>query len=198
MNNHGKLVVYGEGFGFDFPELSEYFQLEASSDGCLFTVSNTSRFLERYLGPDEWMKLYGTISSPVIQSFKALDDVSNQRWHDQLQKLLYSADDFLDQLRARKLFIFNARAWIDIDDLMHAYHVEKAFECYQPNDLPYDIVPKKDQITGPDGNPISVDDLYRASELGITSLEDLCAIRTRYGSLDQFLQIDALTEQKGK
>ena len=198
VNNHGKLVVYGEGFGFDFPELSEYFQLEASSDGCLFTVSNTSRFLERYLGPDEWMKLYGTISSPVIQSFKALDDVSNQRWHDQLQKLLYSADDFLDQLRARKLFIFNARAWIDIDDLMHAYHVEKAFECYQPNDLPYDIVPKTDQITGPDGNPISVDDLYRASELGITSLEDLCAIRTRYGSLDQFLQIDALTEQKGK
>ena len=198
VNSHGKLVVYGEGFGFDFPELSEYFQLEASSDGCLFTISNTSRFLERYLGPDEWMKLYGTLSSPIIRSFETLNDVTNQRWRDQFQKLLYSANDFLDQLRTRKLFLFNARAWIDIDDLMHAYHVEKAFECYQPDNLPYDTIPKKDHITGPDGKPISVDDLYRSLELGITSLDDLCAIRTRYGSLEQFLQIDALTEQKGK
>ena len=81
---------------------------------------------------------------------------------------------------------------------MHAYHVEKAFECYQPDDLPYDIIPKKDHIKGPDGNPISIDDLYRAAELEITSLEELCAIHTRYGSLEQFLQIKAFTEQKGK
>ena len=60
-----------------------------------------------------------------------------------------------------------------------------------------DVYPKKDQITGPDGNPVTVDDLYRASELGISTLEDLCAIRTRCGSLEQFLQINALTEQKG-
>ena len=79
---------------------------------------------------------------------------------------------------------------------MQADHVEKAFECYQPNDLPYDIIPKKDQIDGPDGNPISVDNLYQASELQITSLKDLCAIRTHYGSLEQFLQINLLTEQK--
>lgn len=92
---------------------------------------------------------------------------------------------------------FNARAWIDIDDLMHAYHVEEAFECYQPDDLPYEIIPKKEQITGSDGKPVTVDDLYRAAELEISTVEELCAIRTRYGSLDQFLKIDALTEQKG-
>ena len=78
---------------------------------------------------------------------------------------------------------------------MHAYHVEEAFECYQPEDLPYEIIPRKEQITGPDGNPVTVDDLYRAAELDISTLEDLCAIRTRYGSLDKFLKIDALTEQ---
>lgn len=195
VNNHGWLVVYGERFGFDAPELSEYFQLEASSGGCRFTVSNTSRFLERYLGPKKWMELYGTLPSPVIRSFESLKDVTSGRWRDQFQKLLYSAGDLLDQLRTRRLFIFNARAWIDIDDLMHAYHVEEAFECYQPEDLPYEIIPRKEQITGPDGNPVTVDDLYRAAELDISTLEDLCAIRTRYGSLDKFLKIDALTEQ---
>ncbi len=197
VNDHGRLVVYGETFGFDAPELSEYYQLEASFDGCRFTVSNTSRFLERYLGPEKWMELYGALSSPAIRSFEALDDVTNQRWHDQFQKLLQSADDFLDQLRSRRLFIFNARAWIDIDELMHVYHVEEPFECYQPDDLPYEIIPKKEQITGPDGRPVTVDDLYRAAELGISTLEDLCAIRAHYGSLEQFLNIDALTEQKG-
>lgn len=197
VNDCGRLVVYGEAFGFDAPELSEYFQLEASSDGCMFTVSNTSRFLERYLGPEKWKELYGALSSPVIQSFEALDDITNQRWRSQFQKLLHSAEDFLDQIRSRRLFLFNARAWLDIDGLMHAYHVEEAFECYQPDDLPYEIVPKKEQIIGPDGHPVTVDDLYRAAELGINTLEDLCTIRTRYGSLEQFINIDALTEQKG-
>ena len=77
------------------------------------------------------------------------------------------------------------------------YHVEEAVECYQPDDLPYEIIPKKEQIIGPDGKPVTVDDLYRAAELEISTVEDLCAIRTRYGSLEQFLKIDTLTEQKG-
>lgn len=197
VNDHGRLVLYGERFGFDAPELSEYFQLEASSDGCLFTVSNSSRFLERYLGPEKWTELYGALSSPVIRSFGALDEVSNQRWRGQFHELLHSASDVLDQLRTRRLFLFNARAWISIDDLMHAYHVEDAFECYHPDDLPYEIIPKKNQITGPDGNPVTLDDLYRAAELDVSTLEDLCAIRTRCGSLEQFLKIDVLTEQEG-
>ena len=197
INDHGQLEVYGEGFGFDAPELCEYFQVEASSDGCRFTVSNMSRFLERYLGPETWIKLYGNHPSPVIRSFESLDDISSERWRNQFRKLLHSASDFLDQIRVRRLFLFNARAWMDIDDLMHAYHVEEAFECYQPDDLPYEIVPKKEQIIGPDGNPVTVDDLYRAAELEISTLEELCDIRSHYGSLEQFLKIDALTEQKG-
>ena len=197
VNDHGRLVVYGEGFNFDAPELSEYYQLEASSEGCLFTVSNTSRFLERYLGLERWGKLYGTPPSPVIQSFKSLDEITNQQWREQFQKLVHGACDLLDQLRARKLFINNACAWIWIDELMRIFQVEKAFECYQPDDLPYEIVPKKEQIVGPDGKPVSVDDLYRAAELGIYTLDELCTVRTRYGSIEQFLTIDALTEQLG-
>lgn len=197
VNDHGRLEVYGERFGFDAPELSEYFQLEASPDGCKFTVSNTSRFLERYLGLENWMKFYGTHPSPVICSFKTLDEVADQRWKKEFLMLLQSACELLDQLRERKLFLFNAHIWIDIDELMHDFHVEDAFDCYQPDDFPYKIVPKKDQIIGPDGKSITVDDLYRAAELGISSVEELCAIRTRHGSLEQFLHLEALTEQKG-
>ena len=65
------------------------------------------------------------------------------------------------------------------------------------NDLPYEIIPQREQITGLDGKPVTVDDLYRAAELEISTVEELCAIRNRYGSLEQFLKIDTLTEQKG-
>ena len=198
VNEHGRLVVYGEVFGFDAPELSEYFQLQASADGCLFTVSNTSRFLERYLGEKDWKELYGISPSQIIRRFTTLDEVTNQRWREQFQALLQSACDLLDQLRAHKLFIFNARAWLDVDEIMHIYHVEELFECYQPDDSPYEIVPKKNQIIGTDGKPVTIDDLYQAAEMDITTLEELCTIRNCYGSLEQFLQINPLTEQKGK
>ena len=198
VNEHGRLVVYGEVFGFGAPELSEYFQLQASADGCLFTVSNTSRFLERYLGEKDWKELYGISPSQIIRKFTTLDEVTNQRWREQFQALLQSACDLLDQLRAHKLFIFNARAWLDVDEIMHIFHVEEAFECYQPDDSPYEIVPKKNQIIGTDGKPVTIDDLYQAAEMDITTLEELCTIRNCYGSLEQFLQINPLTEQKGK
>lgn len=197
VNDHGLLVIYGEGFGFDAPEFSEYYQVEVSDDRCLFTISNSSRFLERYLGTEKWTKLYGTVPAPVFESFTAMDEISDPRWRKHFQSLLESAQKLLDQIRERKLFLCNARAWIEIDDLMHEFHVEEAFECYSPDDEPYEILPGKDQIIGPDGAPVTVDDLYRAAELEIFSLEELCAIRTRYGSLDNFLHIDMLTEQKG-
>ena len=199
-NDHGHLEVYGERFGFDAPELSEYFQLKISNNSCQYTVSHTSRFMEWYLDHEAQVKLYGTLPSSKIknlQSYKSLDEVADKRWRMQFQKLLQSASDLLEQIRERRLFLFNARAWIDIDKLMRDFRVEEAFECYHADDQPYEIVPKKDHIIGSDGKPITVDDLYRAEELGIFTVEDLCTIRTRYGSLEQFIQIDKLTEQEG-
>ena len=112
--------------------------------------------------------------------------------------LIKGAKELLVQIQNQRLFLFNARALIEIDDLMHIYKVEDAFDCVRPDDLPYEIVPQKDFILGSDGKPITIDDLYRAAELDIPSVEELCAVRERYGSLEGFLNIETLTEQKGK
>lgn len=196
-NDHGTLLIYGETFGFGMPELCEYFQIQISSTECLFTVSNSSRFLNQYLGKECWMNLYLKTLPPIIATFTSLEEVTCIRWHEQFQKLMRSARNLLNQIRERKLFLFNAHATLDIDELMHIFHADTAFECYQPDDLPY-CIPGKDQIIGPDGKPITVDDLYRAAELDIFTIEDLCAIRTRYGTLDGFVTIDALNERKGQ
>lgn len=200
VNDQGRIVIYGETFGYDVPELCEYYQIEVSCDGCVFTISNTSRFMERYLGTEQWMKMYGMTLPPVNQSFSSLEDVPSERMRNHFRMLLDAARDLLDQIRQRKLFLFNAHAWIEIDDLMHYYHVEDAFDCVvpDPEEAAYSIIPQKERIVGPDGRYITIDDLYKAMELEISSIEDLCEIRTRYGSIEQFLHIDLLDEQKGK
>ena len=191
INDNGTLVIYGESFNFDSPELNEYYQIEVSINGCVFTVTNSSRFMERYLGEASWMKLYGTPLSQPTRTYTALGDVADER-RKHFANLLDCARDLVSDLQNKKLFLFNAKAWLDIDDLMHLFKVEEQFDCYQPEDSPYDALPRKEEIIGLDGNPITVDDLWRAAELDIASIEELCSARERYGSLEKFLDIDAL------
>lgn len=195
-NNNGSLIIYGETFGFDAPECCEYFQLEASPAGCVFTISDSSRFLKRYLGEEKWMQFYQKTLPPVTHTFNTLDEVPYTRWRNNFQKLLDSAKDLLNQIRDRKVFLFNAHAWFDFDQLMESFNVTDAFECYLPEDSPV-MSAGIDHIIGSDGKPITIDDLYRAAELDISTVEDLCSIRTQYGSLENFINIDALSEQKG-
>ena len=190
-------MIFGETFGFDAPELCEYYQIEVFSTSCVFTVSNSSRFLKQYLGEKRWMEYYRKTLSPVTHTFTSLDEVDDIRWRKHFEKLLDLAQDLLNQLRNKELFLFNAHAWFDFDQLMSYFQVEEAFECYQPDDQP-EMAPGKDFIIGSDGQPITIDDLYRAAELDICTVEELCSIRAKYGSLENFLTIDALTERKGK
>ena len=197
VNDQGKITIYGEGFNYDSPELSEYYQIEISSDGFIFTVSNTSIFLYRYLGLQKWKRLYNDSLPSINQRFTSLEAVNNSKWSIYFQSLLDSAKELLGKIQNRELFLSNARALYAIDDLMHLYQVEEAFECTAVADIPFEIIPQKDQIIGPDGDPVTVDDLYRAAELDIFSLEELCNIRSCYGSLENILHIAWLTEQKG-
>lgn len=197
INDNGKLIIFGECFGADAPELCEYYQLKISADEFTFSISDQSVFLEEYLGSELWKKLYGELIKNDGHSFTSIEQIPDIRWRSHCKSLLNEAQNLIRQLQDRSLFLFNARAWIDIDDLMHTYGVEDDFDCVQPDDLPYKIVPQKDSIMGCDGIPITIDDLYRAAELEIHSIEELCAVREKYGSLEGLLKIDMLSEQKG-
>lgn len=199
-NQHGKLIVYGESFNYDSPELCEYYQVELSSDTSVFSMSHDSRFLERYLGKDTWKKMYGTTLLPVNESFRQIEEIRNKKMLNQFQYLLGKASIFLDELRQRKLFMSNARAWMDVTDIMHMYKVEEKFGCEKPyyyNGLTVELFPKKQYFIGADGKRITIGDLYRAAELDIETVDELCDIRTKYGSLEGFLQIDMLNQAEG-
>lgn len=192
-NNNGEFEIYGEIFNSEHPELHEYFQVEISSSRCKFTRSNGSRFLAKYLDHSKWTKIYGMPVSIETNSYSSLEEIQNHEWLDQFQTLLAHAQELLDQIKERKLFLVNSRAFYDIDDLLETFNVTKEFDCYSTEDSPISI-PHKESFIGPDGKPITIDDLYRAAELDIFSIEDLCAIRSRYGSLEGFLHIDILSQ----
>ena len=79
-------------------------------------------------------------------------------------------------------------SWVMNGLIISPYNVSKDFDCYGTEESP--VIPHKDFIIGSDGKPITVDDLYRAAELDIKSVEELCDIRSRYGSLDGFLNLN--------
>ena len=176
-------------YNSDRPELQEYFQIELTSTRCLLTMSNGSRFLAKYLGDADWIRMYGVPVPPVTNSFESLEKVSNNEWLAQFQSLLEQARELLSHIRDRKIFLVNAYGlYNDVDDIMLKYNVSKDFDCYGTEESP--VIPHKDFIIGSDGKPITVDDLYRAAELDIKSIEELCDIRSRYGSLDGFLNLN--------
>lgn len=192
VNNNGKLEIYGELFGFKHPELHEYFQIEVSSSKCKFTRSTESIFLAKYLDHNEWIKMYGMPVPNETNSYKSLAEIQNQEWHNQFQILLDHAQELLEQIRERKLFLVNAHAFYDIDDIIDIFNVTEEFDYYSSDDSRI-CIPHKDSFIGPDGKSITINDLYRAAELDIFSIEDLCDIRSRYGSLEGFLHIDILS-----
>lgn len=193
VNNNGELEIYGEMFGSEHPELHEYFQIEISSSKCKFTRSAGSRFLAKYLDHSEWIKMYCMPVPSETNSYISLAEIQNQEWRDQFQILLNHAQELLDQIRERNLFLVNAHAFYDINDIIEIFNVTEEFDCYSTEDSPISI-PHKESFIGPDGKSITIDDLYRAAELDIFSIEDLCTIRSRYGSLEGFLHIEILSQ----
>lgn len=198
VNDHGQFVIYGESFGYDAPELCEYYQIEVSSHGCKFTVSEVSRFMERYLGPEKWQKMYGVKLQSVKETFSSLKKIPYRRWRSHFQKLLKAAKRLLDQIREGKVFLTNARAWIDVDALISFYCKEEDLVRTVPDSPTADSVLSLGYVIGEDGETVTINDLFRAAELDIFSLKELSSIRARYGSIDNFLHIDALEVQEGK
>jgi len=123
--DNGQLVVYGEHFGYDAPELSEYYQITVSSTDFRLSISNNSLFMRRYLGEEEWMKQYGYVLPPVNRTFTSIEDVPDKRWRRQFNELMASASEMLKQLQQRELFLNYVHDW-GIEDYIHIYHVEDA------------------------------------------------------------------------
>ena len=205
--NGTDLTFYGEAFNYDHPEYSEYYQMELNSEKMICSVSTCSLFMERYLGADQYKKLYGPCRSEKFIHWTSIEEAASCEnssvtgeglvyfpgettavRKNYFRKLEKAFDEVLTKLAARDLFVINAREVFNIDDLIKWFEVQKELDCRWDEEFPeYEFVPHKDSFTAPDGIETTWQDLYRALELGMKSISDICNVRAKYGSIEGIL-----------
>lgn len=201
------LVVYGETFNYENPEYSEYYQIEIRPNQKIFAVSNQSIFMQRYLKKEKYEKLYGKIESVKRTIYHSDEEVLSDRANcikedglqplpraseeqrlAHFQKLEAAVEDIRIKLANRELFVFNAREFIGIEELVKLFNVKEELDCRWDEKFPeHEFVPHKDSFIAPDGVETTWKDLYRALELGMGSVSDICNVRAKYGSIEGIL-----------
>lgn len=199
-----KLNCYAERFNYEYPELHEYYQLEVINESYRFSVSRRSRFMKLYL-KESYSQFFGKASDESIESYGSLKELelkqSNE--HDVYQKVVWDLKiqyfkklqtdivETVSDLKQRKIFIQN-RELLDLEDIIKAYHVEKEFNCIV-DDVTRILEPQIDSYENSEGIVITLDDLFRAFELGIRTIQDISRIKINQKSLEAVLQITRLT-----
>jgi hypothetical protein len=196
-----QLIIYGETFNNTAPELCEYYQIETRSESCQLTVSRRSTFLQRYLSNERYSEYYGPPTSDVREcypSFSVLEFmieneqqpylkyIMNQRLRH-FKELRKAADDLVVKIQRRDIFIYTTDPF-NIEDIIEMFQVEKELDCVFNNEIGL-MVPQHEAFNTQDGTVITLEDLYRAIELGISSTEDIRRIKAQHGSLETLLKL---------
>ena len=103
-----------------------------------------------------------------------------------VQEGVPNTEDYISEDNVKYVVELNAGADVEPRDILEI----DGEDDFSDEEISMD--PNKMYIIGSDGKPITISDLYRAAELGIDTLEELCEIRTRYGSLEKFLCLTIL------
>jgi hypothetical protein len=110
----------------------------------------------------------------------------NQRLRH-FKELLIAADDLVVKIQRRDVFISPTDPF-DIEDIIQMFQVDKELDCVFDNEIGL-IVPQHESFNTQDGTVITLEDLYRAIELGISSTEDIRRIKAQHGSLEALLKL---------
>ena len=197
--NEGSLLFYGECFNQDRPELSEYYQLELYEGTVKYTLTHHSMFMFHFLGEEIYINSYGNLSNEIPKilpnnldekrSVVASNELCLQKRHFQIYKrLLDEFDKLMSDLKNKDIYIYDVRESFSPDEIIELFKVVQEFECVPSDEEPCYLVPQKDFILDENSDPVTIEDLYRAIELGLGSIHDISVVRKKHGSLEGILR----------
>ena len=171
------------------------------------TVSNHSLFMQRYLTEEEFTQHYGRLDNKQHVHYDSLDEIEKllstakfRSDYDTLRlrrnayiKLKDKVDECLSRLRGREIFVRNLNSiWDDTDRVCQFFEVETEFQCETVGEYKDVMIAGKKEVSLnlPDGMAvlISLEDLYRAFELGFNSIEEICLAKAENGSIENSLK----------
>lgn len=199
-----QLHSYAESFNYSFPELNEYYLVDRVGHDATLKVYKKSAYMPLYLSDGAYSKYYKRKRPDPIAVYSSIDGLEqaaaeakshfekdllkNRKRH--FTQLLEKLTSLEEGLKTRKQVIVDTDMYFDFPGEYCSYYgVDKEFDCVSdPND-PSIVFPQKDSaiIELPDIGPVSltVDELHRAIELGITDIAEVCKIKKKMGSLEK-------------
>lgn len=196
------ICIFTEEFNYSIPELNEYYILTLSNSNYTLKVYERSAFMHYYLSSDKFTKFYGTDDlnpKEEYDSAEQLDkliETTDSRSDDAIRyrmrkraflRMQPQVDELYAALKVGKEYIQNLEYIYDIPaDTLRYYKIEKDFECI------YDV--EYGEICGslneksymlPDGSEVTItlEDIYSAFKYGFPSIEEICRIKSIYGSI---------------
>ena len=203
----GRIHIFYETFNYTVPELNDYYLFEYINGIYRLTVSSESLFMRNYLSPEEYANHYGKVEDLTSIPYDSLEEIekhlASEKHSQAYDKLLLrrnayrrikpKIENYLSQLRNHEIFVRNLKdIWDDVDRVCKFFDVEKDYDCYCEGEYQDFMVAGKKESTFTLADhslvTISLEDLYRAFELGFSNIDEICKVKAEYGSIDSCLQ----------
>ena len=200
------LHVYAETFNYVIPELNEYYLFEYRNGEAILSVFHSSEFMKCYLGTEEYALIYGNRRNVPVAQYRSIEEIlsnddadvhisryllkSRSRFFEDLKK---QADSLISDIKTHKRHIRNLDLiYDDKDRVCEFFGVEKEFKCTIDGECG-DIMSageKSAEFRFADCGTvqISLEDLYKAFELGCSNINEICRIKKKLGSIEKILE----------
>ena len=201
------ITVFTEQFNYTIPELNEYYVVSLCSGRYRLYVYDRSAFMSWYLSEKSFKTCFGDEIPVAKETYDSLEDLqklidesdkrSDSYIHYRMRqrafkKMIPDVDSLYQEIKDRKEFIQNLEYIFDNPaDVLRYYELCEDFEC-KYDDEHGEICDCLDSklYPLPDGTEIHItmDDIYKAFEFGFSDIQEICRIKSKYGSIEAVLK----------
>ena len=194
--------IYAETYNYYVPELSEYYLFEYVEGHQRLSVYKQSEFMHKYYNDETYGEIFGKKQNKPVKVYNSIEELESQvdqfDFHlaSQLRhfkRLKEDADNLLSAIREKKKYVYRLE-YIhteEPDRVCEAFDVTKEYGCYmEANEYEsFMRASKKSAIFKVNNEDIEItlDDLYRAYELGFNDIQEICRVKSRLGSVENIL-----------
>ena len=197
--------IYAETYNYTVPELGEYYLFEYVEGHQRLSVYRTSEFMHKYYAHDTYERIFGKKKSEPIEVYNSIEELETQvgrgDYHissrlRHFKKLKEDADNLLIAIREKKRYVSRLEyIYEDIDRVCKVYEVTEEYGCKFVDEYEdFMCASKKSAFFKVDNEEIEItlDDLYRAYELGFKDIKEICRVKHRLGSIENILYEEGL------
>lgn len=196
-----ELLLFAETFNYENPLKCEYYQMKKDSDGYRMTVTNSSVFMQHYLG-EEYKTYYGAAKEEIADFFESIDEIEEQKnrlnridelnYKQAFVKLQNALDETIRDIKEDRLSIS-----YDINTAYSGYHIAKYYKIvdkfewiYEDANIPLPTAINENCVLTVDGDDfvISLASLKKAIGLGLKNIENVYQVIKKYGSIENAIQ----------